>query len=79
MGFSVHDALEAWQDGKITARRAMMLTGAGDVLELYAFAEACGVAVREGLTEAEAASVQRAGKAIDEAIAREGTRALGVA
>lgn len=37
MSMSVHDALEAWQSGEITAARAIALTGAEDLLDLYAF------------------------------------------
>ena len=46
---SVHDALEAWDAGEITAARAMQLTGALDVMELRAFAHQCGIESRTGL------------------------------
>lgn len=57
---SVHDALEAWQAGEITARRAMRLTGATDVMELYAFAHECDVAVRATLLAREENQADRA-------------------
>lgn len=50
---SVHDALEAWQRGEITASRAMELSGAADVPELYVLAEACGVDVNPDMIDRE--------------------------
>jgi hypothetical protein len=35
---SVHDAVEAWQAGEITYRRATDLTGTASLLDLYALA-----------------------------------------
>lgn len=50
---SVHDALEAWQAGHITSRRAISLTGAADVVELYGLAQECDVEIRHELTDDE--------------------------
>ena len=50
---SVHDALEAWQQGTITASRAMVLSGASDVLELYGLADSCGVEIVTDLRDSE--------------------------
>lgn len=61
---SVHDALEAWQAGEITAARAMELTGAEQVMELYAFAQQCDVPIRTGLLAREEAQAARAGAII---------------
>jgi len=61
---SVHDALEAWQAGEITSRRAMALTDAVSVIELYAFASTCGVEIRRELTPAEAAAAEAATQSI---------------
>lgn len=72
MSMSIHDALVEWQAGNITARRAMTLTGATDVLELYGLMESCGVPTRFQLTEKEMASVERANEAIKREIAKEG-------
>jgi len=57
---SVHDALEAWQAGEITAARAMRLTGAANVLELLAFAHQSGVEIRSGLLPREEEQARRA-------------------
>ena len=57
---SVHDALQAWQDGDVTAARAMRLTGAVDVMELHAFAATSGVEMRPGLLPAEERAAERA-------------------
>lgn len=61
---SVHDALQAWQQGEITTSRAKTLTGAADVLELYGLADACDVEIRLDLNETEAALVARVTDAI---------------
>lgn len=66
---SVHDALQAWQQGEITTSRAMTLTGAADVLELYGLADACDVEIRLDLNEAEAALVARVTEAISRVLA----------
>lgn len=68
---SVHDALEAWQAGDITAARAMDLTGATDVVELYGLAQACDVEISLELSDAEAAAVEAASGAIQRAFANE--------
>jgi len=64
MSMSVHDALEAWQAGEITARRAIALTGAEGLLDLYALAAECGVAIRTVPTSAERAAADAAVAAI---------------
>lgn len=81
MSMSIHDALDAWQSGSITARRAMTLTGASDVLELYGLAEACGVETRFELSAKEKAAVERVGHAIDRELAAEddAPRMMGMA
>ena len=61
---TIVEVLTAWQTGDITARRAMMLTGAADVLELYALMERHGVETRFDLAEAEQLSVDAVMKAI---------------
>lgn len=61
---SVHDALQAWQQGEITTSRAMTLTGAADVLELNGIADACDLEIRLGLNEAKAALVAKVTNAI---------------
>lgn len=68
---SVHDALEAWQSGDITAARAMDLTGATDVVELYGLAQACDVEILLELSDEEAAAVEAATGAIHRAFASE--------
>jgi hypothetical protein len=57
---SVHDALEAWQAGEMTAAHAMRLTGATNVLELLAFAHQSGVDIRPGLLPREEEQARRA-------------------
>jgi hypothetical protein len=57
---SVHDALEAWQAGDLSSKRAMALTSAENVLELYAFASTCGVEIRTQMTSAEQAAAAAA-------------------
>jgi len=61
---SVHDALEAWEAGVITAARAMALTGASDAMELYAFAAQCGVDIRPSLLPREEESASAATRLI---------------
>jgi hypothetical protein len=75
---SVHDALEGWQAGEITAARAMRLTGAGDVLELYAFAHQSGVPVRPGLQPREAEQARQATDMIRQLLAAVDQSADGV-
>ncbi len=69
---SIHDALQAWQDGEITASRTMQLTGALDVLELYGLADACGVRIRLEPREDEAFVAEKVTRAIRRALAPEG-------
>ena len=61
---SVHDALEAWQQGQISSRRAMALTGATDVLELHGLAQECDVEIRRELNENEERVVALVSQAI---------------
>jgi hypothetical protein len=68
---SVHDALEAWQSGDITSRRAMDLTGASNVVELYGLAQACDVEIRLDLSDDEKRTVEVVGAAIERAFAQE--------
>ena len=56
----IRQALEWWQAGEITARRAQEVTGADDVLELYAAAAAYGVPIRQGLLPREARAAEAA-------------------
>jgi hypothetical protein len=42
----VHEALEAWQHGEITYRRALRLVGVDTIADLYAAAHSSGVEVR---------------------------------
>ena len=67
---SVHDALEAWQQCEITASRAMALSGATDVLELYSLAEACGVDINLDMTDGELRVSSVVTKAVESAIAK---------
>ena len=57
---SVHDALEAWQAGDLSSSRAMALTAAENIMELYAFASTCGVEIRTKMTPAELAAADAA-------------------
>lgn len=70
---SVHEALLGWQAGEITSGRAMALTGAADVMELYAFAEQCGVEMRTGLLPREEEQAAAATALIQRAMAAGGT------
>jgi hypothetical protein len=45
MTMTVHDALEAWRDGRIPEARAIELTGAADVVDLHVFARSCDVEI----------------------------------
>lgn len=66
---SVHDALEAWQQGEITASSAMALSGAKTVLELYGLAEACGVDINLDMSDGELRAASAVTKAVARAIA----------
>ena len=68
---TVHDALEAWQAGEITSSRAMVLTDAVNIVELYALAEACDVEIRFDLSDQERHAVKVVAAAIDRAFSRE--------
>jgi hypothetical protein len=57
---SVHDVLTGWQAGEITTARAMRMTGADDVMELYALASQSGVELRVGLLPREEEQARRA-------------------
>jgi hypothetical protein len=71
---SVHDALEGWQTGEITAARAMQLTGATDVMELYAFAHECDVEIRTALLPREEEQAAHAVAFIDRLIRQDEAR-----
>ena len=73
---SVHDALEEWQAGGITYRRAMDLTGTSSLLDLYALAEACDVEIGLDLRPNEARTVEQVVAAIERAFARQDRQAL---
>ncbi len=64
MCMSVYDALAAWQAGDITAARAIALTGAEGLLDLYALASECDVDIRTQPTEAERAVADAAAAAV---------------
>ena len=66
---SVHDALEAWQRGEITASRAMALSGAANILELYGLAEACGVEITLELADGERNVAAAVTRSIEQAVA----------
>jgi len=68
---SVHDALEAWQSGEITSKRAMDLTGATNLVELYELTQDCDVEIRMELSDDERAAVEAASGAIEHAFARQ--------
>ncbi len=42
----VHEALEAWQQGEITYRRALRLVGVDTIADLYEAARSSGVDIR---------------------------------
>jgi hypothetical protein len=58
---SPHDILTAWQNGDITFRRCMRMTGINDVLELYAAARSSGVEI-QGLGKRDYALLDRAAR-----------------
>lgn len=64
---TIKEVLTDWQAGGMTARRAMMLTGASDVLELYALMEVHGVETRFTLSEGEQRSVKAVMAAVERA------------
>ena len=68
---TVHDALQAWQAGEITSRRAMVLTDTANLVELYALAEACDVEIRFALSDPERQAVKVVAAAIDRIFLRE--------
>ena len=53
MTMSVHDALQAWQDGEINAADALRLSGAADVLEMYVMAVQSCVEIKLSLGDEE--------------------------
>jgi hypothetical protein len=61
----VHEALEAWQQGEITYRRALRLVGAETIAELYAAAYSSGVEIRPIGSPRELMLSRRAIKLID--------------
>jgi hypothetical protein len=42
----VHEALEAWQQGEITYRRALRLVGVDTIADLYEAARSSGIDIR---------------------------------
>jgi hypothetical protein len=68
---SVHDSLETWQSGQITTAQAMRLTGATDIMDLYAFAHECDVEIRTHLLPREEVQVTQAAEFIDRLIRRD--------
>jgi hypothetical protein len=78
MTMSTYEALEAWQAGEITASRAMVLTGACDLLDLHALAAECEVELRVDLLPSEKVVVENAITAIDRQIANENIAVNGL-
>lgn len=74
---SVHDALQAWQSGAITAARSIVLTGAEDLLDLYALAAECDVAIRTEPTLEERAAADAAVDAVRRAARQARTNSSG--
>lgn len=70
---SVHDALEAWQRGDISTSQAQVLSGAKNIIELYALADACDVDIRMEMDDRETAAVEKVTDAIRRALMRENT------
>lgn len=62
---SVHEALEAWQAGKITAKRAMDLTDAAGLIELYDLARACDVEIQIDISDEEGIAAAARGETVD--------------
>jgi hypothetical protein len=58
----VFEALEAWQQGEITYRRALRLVGVDTIADLYAAAHSSGVSIR---VEASAPEVELADHAVN--------------
>jgi hypothetical protein len=56
---SVHDALQAWQEGEITAADALRLSGAEDVLEMYGMAVQNDVEIKLPLGDEERQAVDQ--------------------
>jgi hypothetical protein len=71
----VHEALEAWQQGEITYRRALRLVGVDTIADLYAAARSSGVEIRIEPTAQEVHLADGAIRLID----RELDRAVTVA
>nr|WP_294502035.1 hypothetical protein [uncultured Rhodopila sp.] len=55
---SPHDILQAWQDGAISYREAMTLTGCENLFELYQACRSSRVALRSVLTDRELQGVE---------------------
>lgn len=76
----VYEALEAWQQGEITYRRALRLVGVDTIADLYAAAHSSGVLIRCEASPAEMELVNNAtaiidrqlGKIVDAAVAAPG-------
>jgi hypothetical protein len=57
---SPHEILQAWQDGEIGYREAMMLTACENLFELYQACRSSGVTIRADLTADEMRAVDAA-------------------
>jgi hypothetical protein len=66
----VHEALEAWQQGEITYRRAMRLLGVDTIDDLYTAALSSGVSIRRGALSSEIELSNRAIALIDRQLAK---------
>ncbi len=64
MTMSVHDALQAWQDGDITAADALRLSGAEDLLEMYRMAVQSDVEIKLPLGDDERQAVEQTRNAL---------------
>ena len=64
MTMSVHDALQAWQDGEINAADALRLSGAEDVLEMYVMAVQSCVEIKLSLGDEERQAVEQTRNAL---------------
>lgn len=61
----VYEALEAWQQGEITYRRAMRLVGVDTIDDLYAAAHSSGVSIRQEVLPSEIELADHATALID--------------
>jgi len=66
----VHEALEAWQQGEITYRRAMRLLGVDTIDDLYAAAISSGVSIHREAMPSEIELADHATALIDRQLAK---------